>query len=200
MAGGVCIQVGRSSDRIQIQNLVPSPVKLGDDSWWKIEAGLNRILTLSSHGLTVGPSKRHSRWMVRDHNYYVYMLASKLGGTLYVHRRDKRSGAPGERTPAGRGIKIHQKSMVIFTLVWYEPHTDINEAMREKRLKNWKRKWKIALIEECQSSLASTCISFHRWHRVYWVPRSSRLSGLTRSQQSLKPLLSPPPAGWRRPW
>ncbi len=33
-------------------------------------------------------------------------------------------------------------------LVWYEFHSDINEAItREKRVKKWERRWKLELIE-----------------------------------------------------
>jgi putative endonuclease len=33
-------------------------------------------------------------------------------------------------------------------LVWYEQYGDVNEAIaREKQLKTWERKWKLALIE-----------------------------------------------------
>jgi putative endonuclease len=33
-------------------------------------------------------------------------------------------------------------------LVWYEFHSDINEAIaREKRIKKWERRWKLELIE-----------------------------------------------------
>lgn len=94
--------------------------------------------------------------MARDHNYYVYMLASRLGGTLYI----------GVTSDLVRRVSEHRlgeaskftKKYAVFTLVWYEPHTDINEAVnREKRLKNWKRKWKIALIEE----------SNPRWRDLY---------------------------------
>jgi len=34
-------------------------------------------------------------------------------------------------------------------LVWFELHQDIHEAIaREKRIKRWRRKWKLDLIEE----------------------------------------------------
>jgi len=85
--------------------------------------------------------------MIGDHNYYVYMLASKLGGTLYVGFTNDLTRRVSEHR-LGEASKFTKKYNV-FTLVWYEPHTDINVAInREKRLKNWNRKWKIALIEE----------------------------------------------------
>jgi putative endonuclease len=34
-------------------------------------------------------------------------------------------------------------------LVWYETYGDVNQAIaREKQLKKWERKWKLALIEQ----------------------------------------------------
>ncbi len=85
--------------------------------------------------------------MSRDHNYYVYMLASKLGGTLYIGVTNDLARRVSEHR-LGEASKFTKKYSV-FTLVWYEPHTDISVAInREKRLKNWNRKWKIALIEE----------------------------------------------------
>jgi putative endonuclease len=78
--------------------------------------------------------------------YYVYMLASRRNGTLYIGvtndlvRRvyEHRSGtAPGftRRYEVGR-------------LVWFELHDEITAAIqREKNLKHWLRRWKIALIE-----------------------------------------------------
>ena len=36
----------------------------------------------------------------------------------------------------------------VHRLVWYEPHDDMESAsLREKRLKEWKRVWKLELIE-----------------------------------------------------
>lgn len=37
----------------------------------------------------------------------------------------------------------------VYQLVWYELHESMNSAIqREKRLKDWKRKWKVHLIEK----------------------------------------------------
>jgi len=41
-----------------------------------------------------------------------------------------------------RRCKVH-------SLVWYEQHESMESAiLREKALKNWKRKWKLELVEE----------------------------------------------------
>ncbi|MEE4235770.1 MAG: GIY-YIG nuclease family protein [Anderseniella sp.] len=85
--------------------------------------------------------------MTRHHNYYVYMLASKIGGTLYVGvTNDLERRVSEHRT--GEASKFTRQYAVL-RLVWYEAHTDIEAAIRrEKRLKKWERHWKIALIEE----------------------------------------------------
>lgn len=79
--------------------------------------------------------------------FFVYLLASKPRGTLYVgvtnnlkRRLDEhRSGAVPGFT---RTYAVHQ-------LVWFEVHDSLEQARRrEKTLKKWNRAWKVALIEE----------------------------------------------------
>ena len=78
--------------------------------------------------------------------YYVYILASKRNGTLYIGvTSDLIKRIYEHKSNAIHGFtskyKIHQ-------LVYYEVFDDINNAiLREKRLKTWRRKWKITLIE-----------------------------------------------------
>lgn len=77
--------------------------------------------------------------------YYVYILASKYNGTLYV-------GVTSDlikRTWQHKYEKYDSftKKYFINKLVYYEQHIDIYEAIkREKRLKDWKRSWKLYLI------------------------------------------------------
>jgi len=84
---------------------------------------------------------------MNEKEYAVYILASGRNGTLYVGvtnnlaRRinEHRSGEGGEFT----------KKYQVNRLVFYEFFRDVNDALRrEKQLKNWKRKWKLALIEK----------------------------------------------------
>lgn len=79
--------------------------------------------------------------------YYVYILASKKNGVLYV----------GVTNNLGRRIYEHKNGLVegftrryfVHRLVYYEVYENVDEAiMREKRLKGWNRKWKIRLIQE----------------------------------------------------
>ncbi len=79
--------------------------------------------------------------------YYVYMLTNQRNGTLYVGvTRDIVRRVWQHKTAAVPGFtKEHQ----VDRLVWYETHQDVLVAIqREKRIKHWKREWKIHLIEE----------------------------------------------------
>jgi putative endonuclease len=76
----------------------------------------------------------------------VYILASKRNGTLYI----------GVTSDLAKRIWEHKNNMVegftkrygIHHLVWYELHENMESAIqREKRLKDWKRAWKLELIE-----------------------------------------------------
>lgn len=78
--------------------------------------------------------------------FFVYLLANKPYGTLYT----------GLTANLARRVWEHKNKLVpgfaakygVDRLVWYEVH-DIHEAAlrREKQLKEWKRDWKINLIE-----------------------------------------------------
>jgi putative endonuclease len=79
--------------------------------------------------------------------YYVYILASKRNGTLYI----------GVTNDLGRRVWEHREGLVagftktygVKTLVHYEVFEGVTEAIhRETRLKKYKRDWKLNLIEE----------------------------------------------------
>ena len=85
-----------------------------------------------------------------DKNYYVYILASRRNGTLYLGV----SNDIMRRTFQHRNHEVEgvTKKHSVQILVWYEIHTDINAAIaREKQLKGWNRTWKIKLIEKNNS-------------------------------------------------
>jgi putative endonuclease len=80
----------------------------------------------------------------------VYIMASRYRGTLYIgvtsslylrvcdHKNERFDG--------------FTKEYAIKTLVWYEHHITMENAIRrEKQLKKWKRDWKIRIIEEMNS-------------------------------------------------
>jgi len=78
--------------------------------------------------------------------YYVYILASRKHGTLYI----------GVTNDLVRRVYEHKKDVIrgftsryrVHLLVWFESYDDITNAItREKELKTWRREWKINLIE-----------------------------------------------------
>jgi len=82
--------------------------------------------------------------------FYVYILASKRNGTLYVGMTDDivkrvwqhRNGALAGFT-RDYGVK---------TLVWHETHESRESGFsRERQIKKWKRVWKLELIEKKQT-------------------------------------------------
>lgn len=82
-----------------------------------------------------------------DKQFYVYILASKRNGTLYI---EITSGLV-------QRIWQHKNKMVegftqkynVNKLVYYEVHPNAESAItREKQMKKWRRSWKIRLIEE----------------------------------------------------
>lgn len=79
--------------------------------------------------------------------YYVYIMASKRDGMLYI----------GVTSNLIKRIYEHRNDLVegythryhIHTLVYFEVAEDIFSAInREKQIKKWNRAWKIALIEK----------------------------------------------------
>ena len=86
----------------------------------------------------------------------VYMLASKRNGTLYT----------GVTSNLLKRVWEHKNYLVegftnkygVRTLVWYELHNTMDSAIqREKAIKNWKRAWKLKVIEKMNS----------HWHDLY---------------------------------
>ena len=85
--------------------------------------------------------------MNKEHRYFVYILASERNGTLYVGvtgNLPKRMGEHRDTLIAGFTQKYG-----VHMLVWFEEFSDIHEAiLREKRIKKWRRAWKLELIEK----------------------------------------------------
>jgi len=78
--------------------------------------------------------------------YYVYILASRHHGTLYIGvTNDIRTRLELHRSRRGSKFVLKYK---VFRLVHVEAFATPREAIaREKQLKFWKRDWKIKLIE-----------------------------------------------------
>ena len=79
--------------------------------------------------------------------YFVYILASKRNGTLYI----------GVTNDLVRRVWEHREGLVpgftkkyaVKMLVYFEEFTEISSAIqRETSLKRWNRKWKLDLIEK----------------------------------------------------
>jgi putative endonuclease len=84
---------------------------------------------------------------VGERAFYVYMLASQRNGTLYV-------GVTGDLS---RRVWQHREGDVkgftakyrVHCLVWYTDFPTALEAIAfEKRLKRWRRAWKLEMIEK----------------------------------------------------
>jgi putative endonuclease len=79
--------------------------------------------------------------------YYVYIIASKKNGTIYTGvTRDLIKRSYQHKTNLVKGFT---QKYNVHTLVYYESSKDIESAIeREKQLKNWRRNWKVQLIEK----------------------------------------------------
>jgi putative endonuclease len=86
-----------------------------------------------------------------EKQFFVYILSSRRNGTLYV----------GVTSDLVKRIWQHKEGIVdgftkkynVKQLVYYEQHQNAESAIhREKRLKEWKRSWKLDLIERFNSN------------------------------------------------
>ncbi len=87
---------------------------------------------------------------------YVYILASRKNGTLYIGvTRDLIRRIYEHKSGTVEGFT---KKYKVDQLVWFDNSESIIAAIqREKQLKNWKRAWKIQLIEQTNP----------HWHDLY---------------------------------
>jgi putative endonuclease len=78
---------------------------------------------------------------------YIYILASRIGGTTYIGSTNDLARRVFEhRTKAVPGFT---KRYRVTRLVYFEVCDDLGQALlRERQLKKWDRAWKIRLIEE----------------------------------------------------
>jgi len=84
--------------------------------------------------------------LIKEHRYFVYLLASEPHGTLYVGITGNLAGRMAEHRENLRDG--FTKKYGVHRLVWFEEYGDIHDAIaREKRVKKWNRAWKIKLIE-----------------------------------------------------
>jgi putative endonuclease len=79
-------------------------------------------------------------------SFYVYILASKRNGTLYIGSTDDLSRRMVEHT--GHTFRGFTDRYDVEPLVWFEEHETRESAFtRERQMKKWRRAWKIELIE-----------------------------------------------------
>jgi len=92
----------------------------------------------------------------------VYILANKRNGTLYT----------GVTSDLLKRVWEHKNDLVegftkkyeVHKLVWFEVHERMISAIeREKRIKEWKRKWKIELIENNNPDWQDLFIKIYNW-------------------------------------
>ena len=77
----------------------------------------------------------------------VYILASQRNGTLYVGATSDLACRVYEHKEGA--IEGFTKDYGVYTLVFFEFHETMNDALtREKRIKKWRRQWKLELIEQ----------------------------------------------------
>ena len=83
--------------------------------------------------------------------YYVYIMASYRHGTLYTGVTSDLIKRVWQHK--SNAVKSFTSQYEVYTLVYYEQHCDVMQAIkREKNIKDWKRAWKIRIIEEKNSN------------------------------------------------
>lgn len=89
-------------------------------------------------------------------SYFVYILASGRNGTLYVGVTSDLVGRVWEhKEKVFRGFTARYG---VNKLIWFEEYSDISEAIwREKKIKKWKRAWKLDLFRDTNPD----------WHDLY---------------------------------
>jgi putative endonuclease len=79
-------------------------------------------------------------------SFFVYVLASRRNGTLYIGMTDNLARRVWEHRSGA--IPGFTKKYGVKILVWYELHESRETAFqRERQLKKWNRAWKLQLIE-----------------------------------------------------
>ena len=91
-----------------------------------------------------------------DRRYWVYMLASRHNGTLYIGATSDLINRVWQHK--NRVVEGFSKQYDIDRLVWFEEQSDAYSMVtRERQLKKWNREWKVRLIEERNPE----------WHDLY---------------------------------
>ena len=76
----------------------------------------------------------------------VYILASRRNGTLYTGVTSDLAGRTHQHK--SHSIPGFTRTYVVDKLVWFEAHPSMESAIRRERaIKQWRRSWKLELIE-----------------------------------------------------
>ena len=79
-------------------------------------------------------------------SFFVYILASRRNGTLYIGMTDNLVGRVWQHQ--AESVPGFTKTYGVKALVWFEVHETREAALlRERQLKKWNRAWKLELIE-----------------------------------------------------
>ena len=94
-------------------------------------------------------------------SYYVYIMASRKHGTLYVGMTGNLRRRAFEHKHGH--VEDFTKDYGVSRLVYYELFDDPENAIhREKRLKEWQRSWKIQLIEKLNPDWRDLYVELNR--------------------------------------
>lgn len=92
--------------------------------------------------------------------WYVYIMANKPNGVIYIGVTDDLDERVKEHKlkiyPKAFTSKYNSDKLIYFEV--YEKGADA--AVREKRLKKWKREWKIELIEDMNPSWSDLSLNW----------------------------------------
>lgn len=122
----------------------------------------NNKIVKSYHFRHTGEGRYPEIWMIKQPA--VYILASERNGTLYI----------GMTSDLVKRVWEHKNNLVegftkrynVHHLVWYELHESMTSSIeREKKMKEWKRDWKIKLIEE-NNPIGMICMT----QLLNWIP------------------------------
>jgi putative endonuclease len=82
-----------------------------------------------------------------DKTCWVYILSSRFRGTLYVGVTNSLENRIAQHK--AKEVEGFTKTYGVDRLVWFQSFGEVTEAIAmEKRIKRWRRDWKIRLIEE----------------------------------------------------
>ena len=126
----------------------------------------------------MGPGLRRGDSLSYDQTMsgYVYILASRRHGTIYI----------GSTTDLAKRMYEHREGLVpgftrahgVKRLVYFETYDDISDAIvRERRMKEWQRNWKVRLIEQDNPNWEDLAVSLLGFEPLGADEAQAELSG-----------------------